>query len=471
MSSSNDKNTTNSSWGGRFSEKVSDLVELYTESVSFDKNLYKVDIKGSKAHANMLAKQGIITADEAKILCEGLDKVLQEIENGNFEWRIDLEDVHMNIETKLTEFVGDVGKKLHTARSRNDQVGLDFRLFVSESLREWSELVKNLIIVLTKQAEQHIETLLPGCTHFQPAQPVSLAHHLLAYCAMFQRDFERMQQAEKRARISTLGAAALAGTTYPIDSKFVAEQLEMYGIFQNSMDAVADRDHVLEALFCASTSAMHLSRLCEELIIWSNPQFAFVRLSDRHTTGSSIMPQKKNPDVAEIMRGKTGRIYGNLFNLFTQLKGIPLTYNRDLQEDKEPFFDTHKNFTLSLAVMAEMLDQATFNKENMAKALSRGFLNATEFADYLVGLGIPFRDAHHITGNTVAFAEKNNKGLENLTIEELSQHVPSGFVVDEKVYAVLDYKNAVANRSQHGGTGFDSVKVQIASIQDWITKC
>ncbi len=462
------KKDTNSAWGGRFSEKVSNLVEEYTQSVTFDSELCYVDILGSQAHAKMLAKQGIITHDEAKILCDGLDAVRKEIDNGDFVWKTSLEDVHMNIEARLTEIVGDVGKKLHTGRSRNDQVCLDFRLYVSNSLVEWAELVKKLVAVLLEQAKAHIYTLLPGATHFQPAQPVSLAHHLLAYCAMFQRDYERILQAEKRARISPLGAAALAGTTYPLDPHEVAKELNMYGVFQNSMDTVADRDHVLEALFCASTCAMHLSRLCEELIIWSNPQFGFVRLSDKHTTGSSIMPQKKNPDVAEIMRGKTGRMYGNLFNLFTQMKGIPLTYNRDLQEDKEPFFDTNKNINLSLAVMAEMLSEAQFNNENMAKALSKGFLNATEFADYLVSEGIPFRDAHHITGKTVAYAESINSALEDLSLEELNAFIPDGYRVEENVFVAMDYYTAVANRSAHGGTGFKSVEHQIKTIEQWI---
>ncbi len=464
----NSTNSTNSAWGGRFSQKVSNLVEEYTESVSFDKNLYAVDIEGSKAHAKMLAKQGIITEDDAKLIRDGLDKVRKEIEDDQFTWRVDLEDVHMNIESRLTEIIGDVGKKLHTGRSRNDQVCLDVRLYVSNALRAWSQNILSLIEVFLKQAEENIETLLPGCTHFQPAQPVSLAHHLLAYCAMFQRDYERMMQAEKRARISPLGAAALGGTTYNLDPTIVSEELGMYGVFQNSMDTVADRDYMLDALYSASTCAMHLSRFCEELIIWSNPQFGFVRLSDRHTTGSSIMPQKKNPDVAEIMRGKTGRIYGNLFSLFTQMKGIPLTYNRDLQEDKEAFFDTDKNFTLSLLVMTEMLESAEFNKIKMRKALSNGFLNATEFADYLVGLGIAFRDAHHITGKTVAYAESEAKALEDLTLEELNQNIPAPYKADEEVYKALDYYNAVANRAVQGGTGFEPVKKQIESIHLWL---
>ncbi len=466
-------NSTNSAWGGRFSEKVSDLVERYTESVSYDQNLAKVDILGSKAHAKMLAECNIITKDEAKTIRNGLDTIYTEIQENTFTWKQELEDVHMNIETRLIEIVGEVGKKLHTARSRNDQVCLDVRLYVSEALFSWSKQIEELIQIFIEQAEKHKDTLLPGCTHFQPAQPVSLAHHLLAYSFMLKRDHERICDAQKRIRICPLGAAALAGTTYPINPQIVADELEMYGTFANSMEAVGDRDFVLEALFTASTVAMHLSRFCEELIIWSNPQFAYVRLSDKHTTGSSIMPQKKNPDVAEIMRGKTGRIYGNLFNLLTQLKGIPLAYNRDLQEDKEPFFDTDRNISLSLAVMTEMLKDAQFNKENMQKALVEGFLNATEFADYLVTLGIPFREAHHITGKSVALAENKKIKLEELSLEEFNANIPKeyaqkGIKVDDKVYVVLDYKEAVLRRNQSGGTGPKSVDKQIITLKDWL---
>ncbi len=466
-------NSTNSAWGGRFSEKVSDLVEKYTESVSFDKNLAKVDILGSKAHAKMLAECNILTKDEADTIRNGLDTIYKEIENNTFTWKIELEDVHMNIETRLIEIIGEVGKKLHTARSRNDQVCLDVRLYISEALFSWSKQIADLINIFIKQAETHKDTLLAGCTHFQPAQPVSLAHHLLAYAFMLKRDYERICDAQKRIRICPLGAAALAGTTYPIKPEIVAQELGMYGTFSNSMEAVGDRDFVLEALFTASSVAMHLSRFCEELIIWSNPQFGFVRLSDKHTTGSSIMPQKKNPDVAEIMRGKTGRIYGNLFNLCTQLKGIPLAYNRDLQEDKEPFFDTDLNISLSLAVMAEMLEEAQFNKENMAKSLVEGFLNATELADYLVSLGIPFREAHHITGKCVALAENKKIKLEDLTLEDFNANIPTEYAqkniqVDNKVYIVLDYKETVERRNQAGGTGPKSVEVQINTLKDWL---
>ncbi|MBQ5727791.1 MAG: argininosuccinate lyase [Mailhella sp.] len=410
-------------WGGRFKESTSLAVEAYTESISFDSVLYAQDIAGSKAHARMLGEQGIITREEAETLRAGLDQVKKEIEDGVFPWRQDLEDVHMNIETRLTQLVGDVGKKLHTGRSRNDQVCLDFRLFASDQLREWIRLTRALVRMFVKRAEEHKDVLLPGCTHMQPAQPVSLAHHLLAYAWMLKRDAERMADCEKRVRISPLGAAALAGTTYPLKPEMVAEELGMYGIFDNSMDAVGDRDFALEALFCGVTAMNHLSRFCEEIIWWANPMFGFVTLSDKHSTGSSIMPQKKNPDVAEIMRGKTGRTYGNLMNLMTILKGIPLTYNRDMQEDKISFIDTDGTVRHSLSLMADMLEGITFRPERMRKALASGFLNATELADYLVTKGMPFREAHHVSGRSVALAEEKGCGLEvsRLTLRQQLQ--------------------------------------------------
>ena len=452
-------------WGGRFSGGPAALVQEYTDSVAYDHVMYAQDIAGSKAHARMLAKQGILAASEAEALVKGLDAVQAEIERGDFVWRREMEDVHMNIESRLTELVGDVGKKLHTGRSRNDQVALDFRLFVSDRLRAWQLLARELVAVLLERAEAHTDVLLPGCTHLQPAQPVSLAHHLLAYAAMFQRDAARMADADKRARISPLGAAALAGTTYPLDPAFVADELGMCGIFQNSMDAVSDRDFAAEALFCGALVMTHLSRICEDIIIWANPAFGFVVLPDGYATGSSIMPQKKNPDVAELMRGKTGRAYGSLFSLLTTLKGLPMTYNRDLQEDKEQFFDQDRTVTLSLMSMAGMMGELVFNAERMTAALSRGFLNATELADYLVGKGIPFREAHHITGRAVAFAEKSCRGLEALSLEEL-RAIHAG--IDEDVFTVLEMKNVVARRNTPGGTGPESVARQMAAVRAWL---
>ncbi|MEG2173731.1 MAG: argininosuccinate lyase [Desulfovibrionaceae bacterium] len=455
----------NVSWGGRFEKGPEAAVAAYTESVSFDRALYAHDIAGSKAHAAMLARQGILTTDEARVLVQGLDKVLAEIESGVFHWQEALEDVHMNIEARLTEIVGEVGKKLHTGRSRNDQVGLTFRLFVSERLRTWQSLHKNLIRVLVQRAAEHQQDILPGCTHMQPAQPVSLGQHLLAYAWMCKRDVARMHEAERRTRISPLGAAALAGTTYPLDPVSVAQELGMYGVFDNSMDAVSDRDFVLEALFCASCTMMHLSRLCEEIILWANPAFGFVRLPDGYATGSSIMPQKKNPDVAELMRGKIGRVYGALTTMLTILKGLPLTYNRDLQEDKEPFLDADRTLSTSLQLMTGMMTELGFNTDKMRKACTMGFLNATEMADYLVGKGIAFREAHHYTGAMVALAEKSGRALEDLPLPDL-QNICTR--VDSDVYAVLDYAAAVRRRETPGGTGPESVKRQITSLSAWL---
>lgn len=455
----------NISWGGRFAQGPEEAVAAYTESVSFDQALAEHDIMGSKAHARMLGRQGVITPQEAEALVQGLDAVLAEIRAGKFLWKAELEDVHMNIEARLTALVGDVGKKLHTGRSRNDQVGLAFRLFVSDRLREWEKLCRTLAAGFMARAAEHQEDILPGCTHMQPAQPVSLAHHLLAYAWMLRRDALRMADCERRARISPLGAGALAGTTYPLDPASVAQELDMYGVFDNSMDAVSDRDYVLEALFCASATMMHLSRFCEECILWANPAFGFIRLPDGYATGSSMMPQKKNPDVAELMRGKVGRVYGALTSMLTILKGLPLTYNRDLQEDKEPFLDADRTLSTSLQLMAGMLAQLEFRTDRMAAACKAGFLNATELADYLVGKGIPFREAHHITGGAVALAEKQGKGLEDLALQELRTLCSR---IDDDVYAVLDYRAAVRRRETHGGTGPESINRQLRTLGAWL---
>ncbi len=452
-------------WGGRFESGPDALVQAYTESVSFDRALYAQDIAGSKAHAKMLGKQGVLSLEEAKILCDGLDAVQTEIEAGKFVWQESLEDVHMNIESRLTELVGDTGKKLHTGRSRNDQVALGFRLFVSDNIRVWRELLRALVKTLVDKAEIHKEILLPGCTHLQPAQPVSLAQHLLAYACMFQRDAERLVEIDKRVRVCPLGAAALAGTTYPLDPALVAEELGMYGVFQNSMDAVSDRDFVLEALFAASLTFVHLSRLCEDIILWANPSFGFVRLPDAYSTGSSIMPQKKNPDVAELMRGKTGRVFGALVGLLTTLKGLPMTYNRDLQEDKEPFIDTNQTMLYSVKVMAGMMQELVFVPEKMREALKKGFLNATELADYLVGKGIPFRQAHHYTGVAVAKAEAEGLALEELSLADLQTICPK---IEKDVYAILTAEAAVSRRETSGGTGFNSIAKQIQAFRLWL---
>jgi len=457
--------TSSKPWGGRFAEPTSKIVERYTGSVRFDKALCEQDVAGSKAHARMLARQGIISQDEADKITGGLDVILSDIHEGRFVWKDELEDVHMNIEARLTEMIGDAGRKLHTGRSRNDQVCLDFRLYVSGRLEGWSELLAGLARSLVRQAETHVETILPGYTHLQPAQPVSLGHHLLAYAWMFRRDFERCRDALKRSAVSPLGAAALAGTTFPLDPKSVAEELGLYGTFGNSLDAVSDRDFALEALFVATTVMMHLSRLCEELIIWANPNFGYVALPDAYATGSSIMPQKKNPDVAELMRGKTGRVYGSLFTLMTIMKGLPLAYNRDMQEDKEPFFDADRTVSDSLAIMAEMMRAMEFRPQRMREALKLGFLNATELADYLAAKGVPFREAHHVAGSAVALAEKGGRGLEELTLAELRSLSEK---IDEDVARVLAYETAMKRRNTPGGTAPGRVWEQIVALKDWL---
>ncbi|WP_300785705.1 argininosuccinate lyase [uncultured Desulfovibrio sp.] len=457
--------STNQSWGGRFAEGPREAVAAYTDSQTYDRALYAQDIRASQAHARMLGRQGIITPQEAETLVCGLNAVKKEIEDGVFVWKPALEDVHMNIEARLTELVGDTGKKLHTGRSRNDQVGLTFRLFVNDRLADWQRAAEQLVSTLVRLADGHQADILPGCTHLQPAQPVSLAHHLLAYAWMFARDVDRLDDVRKRVRISPLGCAALAGTTYPLDPESVAREVGFERFYGNSMDGVSDRDFVLEALFAASCIMAHLSRLCEEIILWANPAFGFVSLSDGYSTGSSIMPQKKNPDVAELMRGKTGRVYGALMGLLTTVKGLPLTYNRDLQEDKEGFLDTDRTVTASLTLMAGMLDETTFRTDRMRAACACGFLNATELADYLVGKGLPFREAHHVTGHAVALAEKEGKGLEDLTLEQLRTLDER---IDEDVYAVLDYDAAVRRRETPAGTGPKSVARQLEQLRQWL---
>lgn len=452
-------------WGGRFTQKTAALTKEYTTSIDIDSKLARQDISGSKAHAAMLFAQGILTLEEKEQIFDGLNSIAKEIENKTFVWRADLEDVHMNIENRLTELIGKTGQKLHTGRSRNDQVALDFRLFVSHSLHEWKQLFKELVGSLVNVASKQQNTLLPGYTHLQPAQPVSLAQHLLAYAQMFRRDFDRTQDALKRVEVSPLGAAALAGTTYPLRPETVAETVGFGSIFANSMDAVSDRDFVLEALFIASTAMMHLSRLCEEIILWANPNFGFIHLPDEFSTGSSIMPQKKNPDVAELMRGKTGRVYGALTTLLTVMKGLPLAYNRDMQEDKEPFLDTDRTLCMSLTIMSQMLRAIEFCKESMQLALKKGFVNATELADYLVGKGIPFREAHHITGQAVAKAEQQNCGLEDLPLATLQTFSDK---ISDDVYTVLDFAAAVARRQTSGGTGTQSVQTQIADLKKFL---
>lgn len=452
-------------WGGRFEHSTSSLVEEFTQSLDYDRFLYSHDITGSLAHAAMLAKQGILTPEELRRIKEGLNQIKNEIESGEFSWSVALEDVHMNIEKRLTEIIGPAGQKLHTGRSRNDQVALDFRMFVSESLALWQKEIKNLIESLVIQAKANQESILPGYTHLQPAQPVSLAHHLLAYVQMFKRDFERAEDAIERTRVSPLGASALAGTTYALDPEKAAQETGFEKVFENSMDAVSDRDFVLESLFVCSMIMVHLSRMCEEIIIWSNPGFGFIKLSDSYSTGSSIMPQKKNPDAAELIRGRTGSVFGRLVSLLTMMKGLPLAYNRDMQEDKGPFIEAHRTVSSSLKVMSGMIREILFDTQAMSNALKKGFLNATEMADYLVTKGLPFRQAHHLTGQAVAYAEKKGVGLEDLDLDELRCFYDK---IDEEIFRILDYYQAVKRRNSPGGTGPQSVAGQINKIENWL---
>jgi argininosuccinate lyase len=445
-------------WGGRFSQGTDKLVEEFTESVSYDWNLYRQDIAGSKAHARMLAKVGVIGAEEGEALVEGLDKVLAEIESGAFVWKRELEDVHMNVEQRLTELVGDVGKKLHTARSRNDQVALDFRLYVAERLDVWQELAREVIGVLAGQAEAHQDVILPGYTHLQAAQPVSLAQHLLAYAWMLRRDVERMADAQIRVRVSPLGAAALAGTTHPIEPEFTARELGLPAIFDNSMDAVSDRDFAAESMFAASLGMAHLSRLCEDICIWANSAFGFIVLSDAYSTGSSIMPQKKNPDVAELVRGRAGRVFGALMGLLTTLKGLPMTYNRDLQEDKERLFDTVDTVQQSLTVFAAMLADVKVNAANCERAVSDPLLLATDVADWLVNKGVPFRHAHEVVGKAVAVSEQKGIPLDKLPLAEWKKIHPA---CDASLKKIFNVREALSRRKMTGAPGRKQVEEQL----------
>lgn len=452
-------------WKGRFEQDTDFLVGEYTQSLENDKRFYLQDILCSRAHVNMLARQGIISEQESKEIKQGLETIRQEIQENKFNWRRDLEDVHMNIEQRLIELRGPVGKKLHTGRSRNDQVAVDFRLYVDYRVSNWKKLLLDLIQILKTRAEDHKRTVLPGYTHLQPAQPVSLGQHLLAYTEMFKRDFQRLQDCLERVRISPLGAAALGGTTYPLDPEYTAGLIGFNRAFANSIDAVSDRDFLLESLFTAATIMTHLSRLSEELILWANPNFGFVNLPESLATGSSIMPQKKNPDILELIRGKTGGVYGELTALFTLLKGTPLAYNRDLQEDKTGFYKSDATVSGSLEIIAKLLARLEFNSENMYRATKLGYLNATELTDYLVNKKIPFREAHNITGRLVKHAESRALGLEELDLKEMQQFSE---VIDKDIYEILDYQNILERRKTPGGTSISSVQEQIANLNLWI---
>lgn len=449
-------------WSGRFKDKTNRLVEDFTESISFDKRLYRHDIEGSIAHARMLAKVGLLTKDEAESILRGLEEIRHEIEEGRFPFSTSLEDIHMNIERRLVEKVGEPGEKLHTGRSRNDQIVLDLRLYLREEIGEILGLIVDLKRTLIHLAEKNLGTVMPGYTHLQRAQPVLLSHHLLAYVEMFKRDGERYRDCLKRVNRMPLGSGALAGSTLPLDRRYVAELLNFPEIMENSMDAVSDRDFCIEFLATSSILMTHLSRLAEELILWSTEEFGFVELSDAFTTGSSMMPQKKNPDVAELIRGKTGRVYGNLLSLLTTMKALPLTYNRDMQEDKLPLFDTVDTVKACLSILPPMLLEMEFNRERMEEATTRGFLEATDVAEYLVLKGIPFRKAHRIVGNIVAYCLEKGKDFKDLSLEEWKKFSDA---IDEGIFTCSKVESAVERRKTEGGTGIDEVKRRIERLR------
>ncbi len=445
-------------WAGRFNEPTDAFVEAFTASVDFDRRLYRYDIQGSIAHATMLADRGILTAEERERIIQGLEAIRERIDNDQFEWSVSLEDVHMNVESALTAAIGDAGKKLHTGRSRNDQVATDIRLWLRDEIETIRGELLRLQTALIDLAEREAETILPGFTHLQTAQPITFGHHMLAWFEMLQRDRERLADCNKRVNIMPLGSAALAGTTYPIDRQQTARLLGFSGPCENSLDGVSDRDFAIEFSAAASILMMHLSRFSEELIIWSSAQFGFVELSDRFCTGSSIMPQKKNPDVPELIRGKSGRIFGHLVGLLTLMKGQPLAYNKDNQEDKEPLFDTVDNLKGSLKVFADMIPGIRCRTENMRAAAMKGFATATDLADYLVRKGIPFRDAHEVVGKAVALGVRKGCDLADLSLEELRGF--SGQIEDD-VFEVLTLEGSIAARDHIGGTAPRQVRVAI----------
>jgi argininosuccinate lyase len=445
-------------WAGRFKGKTAGIAERFTESISFDKRLWAHDIEGSIAHAKMLRKQGIISQEDSEKITKGLKEIAREIGSGEFRFREDLEDIHMNIEAALMRKIGEVGGKLHTARSRNDQVALDLRLYLREETEEIRSLIKKVQKALLNVAAKHFDTLMPGYTHLQRAQPVLLSHHLLAYVEMLQRDEDRLKDTRKRINILPLGSSALAGTTFPIDRAYVAKLLGFDDISKNSIDAVSDRDFIVEFLSDAAILIMHLSRLAEELVLWSTEEFGFIELPEAFTTGSSAMPQKKNPDVVELIRGKAGRVYGNLFSLLTIMKGLPLSYNRDLQEDKLPLFDTVDTIKSCLHVLNEMLPSIKFNIKKMHETATEGYSTATDMAEYLVKKGLPFRRAHEVTGRIVLSCIGKKKKFEELTLKELNQFSP---LISDDIYSFLKPEESVRGKKSTGSTSPEEVRRQI----------
>jgi len=459
-----DKKASNQMWGGRFASGPAAIMEAINASISFDRKLYAQDIRGSIAHSEMLAQTGIISAADQEKIAHGLNTILKEIEAGSFEFSTKLEDIHMNVEARLADLIGPAAGRLHTARSRNDQVAVDLRLWVKDECFRVAEALKGLITALLARAEEHAATVMPGFTHMQAAQPVTFGHHCMAYVEMFSRDLSRVRDAIERMDESPLGAAALAGTSFPIDRHQTAKALGFREPMRNSLDSVSDRDFALEFLALAAICATHLSRLAEEIIIWSTPQFGFIRLSDSFSTGSSIMPQKKNPDAAELVRGKTGRVTGHLVGLLTVMKGMPLTYGKDMQEDKESVFDAAETLDLMLAAMTGMVSDMTINAAAMKKAAGSGHATATDLADWLVReADVPFREAHHITGRAVKAAEERGCDLADLPLDTLKAIDAR---IDQRVYGVLSVDASVRSRTSYGGTAPKRVREQIAAAKE-----
>ena len=450
-------------WAGRFKKQLDSDVNDFNSSIRVDCRMYRSDICGSVAHAAMLGKQGIIGKDDADKIIDGLEQILADLESGALQFDMTAEDIHMFVEAELTKRIGDTGKKLHTARSRNDQVALDVRLHLRDEADELVSLLKDLITVITEKAEEHKATVMPGYTHLQRAQPITFGHHLMAYAWMFLRDIDRIADAKERMNFSPLGSCALAGTTYPTDREAVAKALNMEGLCENSLDGVSDRDFTVELASAISLVMMHLSRFSEEIILWSSWEFKFIELDDAYSTGSSIMPQKKNPDIAELVRGKTGRVYGNLVTLLTMLKGLPLAYNKDMQEDKEAIFDSFDTVKQCVSIFTPMLATMTVIKENMLQAAAKGFINATDVADYLTKKGVPFRTAYKVSGTLVAYCIDKNTVLEKLTLAEFKEFSD---VFEEDVFNAINLENCTFKRNSRGGTAVESVEAQIKMVKE-----
>lgn len=454
-------------WGGRFSKNTDELMDDFNSSIHFDSRMYRQDILGSTAHVKMLGECGIIPKSDADLIYKTLLEILEDIENGKVEFEVSAEDIHMNIETILISRIGDVGKRLHTGRSRNDQVALDIRMYLMDESSTIKQMLKSLAETLLRLSHENLDTIMPGYTHMQRAQPITLAHHLMAYFQMFKRDIERLEDCVKRTNIMPLGSGALAGTTYPLDRQMVASELGFAEITENSLDGVSDRDFMIELASCISIIMMHLSRFSEEVILWCSAEFSFIELDDAYSTGSSIMPQKKNPDVAELVRGKAGRVYGSLMALLTMMKGLPLAYNKDMQEDKEAIFNSVDTVKLCLPIFTKMLDTMKIKKNNMYSAANGGFTNATDMADYLVKKGTPFRDAHEIIGRMVSYCLDKCVSIDDLSMDEFKSF---SSLIDDDVYHAISLETCVNERKIPGGPSKESVKAQIANGKSFIER-